>query len=128
VFKAYSGFGGAEYLLPGLVTEGRRRGLDLGTVARLVSFNPAQRFGFGSKGLLAEGYDADIALVRLDDPWTVHAEDSHSTQGYTPFENFAMDAKVVRTLLRGRTVYVDGEIVGQPGGRYVHRPTPVPTP
>ncbi len=29
VFLAKSGFGGTEYLLPGLVTEGRKRGLPL---------------------------------------------------------------------------------------------------
>jgi len=125
VFKGYSGFGGTEYLLPGLVSEGRRRGLSFDKMAQLVSWNPAQRFGLWNKGNIAEGYDADIALVRLDDPWTVHAADSESTQEYTPFEGMAMDSRVVHTFLRGQQILRDGEIVGPPVGRYVPRPTAV---
>lgn len=55
--------------------------------------------------------------------WTVVAADSESTQGYTPFEGFAMRAAVTDTFLRGRRIYSDGQIVGDPAGRYLHRPT-----
>jgi allantoinase len=121
VFKGFSGFGGSEYLLPGLITEGRRRGLDLGAVARLVSYAPAERFGLSSKGALRPGRDADIALIRLHDPWVVHATDSLSTQEYTPFEGRQMDARVVHTFLRGTQILDTGRIVGQPGGQYLSR-------
>jgi allantoinase len=121
VFKAYSGFGGTEYLLPGLITEGRRRGLSLNAMADLVSGNPARRFGLTHKGRLAEGYDADVALVRLDDPWVVHAADSLSTQEYTPFEGMKMEAKVVHTFLRGHQILTDGAVTGPPLGEYVAR-------
>ncbi|MGX1911490.1 amidohydrolase family protein [Streptomyces phaeochromogenes] len=66
VFLARSGFGGAEYLLPGLITEGTRRGLPLGRIAALTSWNPARRYGVRTKGALAPGFDADIALVDPD--------------------------------------------------------------
>jgi allantoinase len=123
VFKAYSGFGGTEYLLPGLVTEGRRRGLGFGAMAELVCANPARRFGLSTKGRIAPGFDADLALVRLDDPWVVRAADSESTQGYTPFEGFSMDARVVHTFLRGQPILRDGVVVGSPRGQYLRRPT-----
>ncbi|MEE3921372.1 hypothetical protein V2I01_33465 [Micromonospora sp. BRA006-A] len=55
IFVAKSGFGGAEYLLPGLVTEGSRRGLSYQRVAELTSWNPAQRFGLRNKGALVQG-------------------------------------------------------------------------
>jgi allantoinase len=123
VFAGSSGFGGTEYLLTGLLSEGRRRGLGLGQIARLISTNPAERFGLGTrKGRLAVGYDADIALVDPAATWTVHAEDSFSTQEYTPFEGLEMTAKVVRTFLRGQAVFTDGVIVGEPSGRYLSRP------
>lgn len=121
VFKAYSGFGGTEYLLPGLITEGRRRGLSLDAIADLVAGNPARRFGLTGKGRLAEGFDADIALVRLDDPWVVHADDSFSAQEYTPFEGYKMDARVVHTFLRGEQILSNGQIIGPPRGRYLRR-------
>ncbi|GAA0962204.1 dihydroorotase family protein [Actinocorallia libanotica] len=122
VFLAKSGFGGAEYLLPGLVTEGRRRGVSYGRIAALSSRNPAVRYGLRGKGVLAAGYDADIALVDPGATWTVRAEDSESTQGYTPFEGFELTARVTDTFLRGVRVLEDGKVVGEPRGRYLPRP------
>ncbi|MFI2664474.1 dihydroorotase [Micromonospora carbonacea] len=121
VFVAKSGFGGAEYLLPGLLTEGRRRGLPLSRVAELTSWNPARRFGLAGKGAVAEGYDADLCLVDDDHTWTVRAADSESTQEYTPFEGFELTARVTDTFVRGEHVLVDGKVTGSPQGRYVPR-------
>ena len=123
VFLAKSGFGGAEYLLPGMITEGVRRGLSMQRIAALTSYHPAQRFGLRSKGLIEVGYDADIALVDPNSTWTVRAEDSESTQEYTPFEGFEMTAKVTDTFVRGNHVLQDGKVVGQPTGQYLRRPT-----
>ncbi len=123
VYVAKSGFGGTEYLLPGLVSEGRKRGLPLQRVAQLVSANPARRFGLHTKGDIAEGYDADFCLVDPDRTWVVRAEDSESSQQYTPFEGFELTAAVTDTFLRGQQVLRDGNVVGSPRGRYQHRPT-----
>ncbi|KAB1910200.1 dihydroorotase family protein [Micromonospora tulbaghiae] len=122
IFVAKSGFGGAEYLLPGLVTEGNRRGLSYQRVAELTSWNPAQRFGLRNKGALVQGYDADICLVDPNSTWTVRAEDSESTQEYTPFEGFELTARVTDTFVRGQHVLVDGKVTGEPAGRYLARP------
>jgi allantoinase len=122
VFAAKSGFGGAEYLLPGLVSEGRRRGLPLKKIAQLTSWNPAQRFGLLGKGTIAPGYDADFCLVDTSSTWTVHAQDSFSTQEYTPFEGFELGARVTDTWVRGHRVLEGGNVVGEPQGRYVRRP------
>ncbi|GAA3749677.1 allantoinase [Spinactinospora alkalitolerans] len=121
VFLAKSGFGGAEYLLPGLVSEGRKRGLSDPAVARLVSWNPAQRYGLTGKGTIAPGYDADIALVDPDAPWTVRAEDSESTQEYTPFEGVEIGARVTDVFLRGTRIVDAGKVVGDPHGAYIRR-------
>ncbi|MGW4485002.1 dihydroorotase [Amycolatopsis sp. NPDC004368] len=121
VFLAKSGFGGAEYLLPGLVGEGTKRGLSLQRIAQLTSTNPARRYGLLTKGTIAEGYDADLALVDPNVDWTVHAADSESTQEYTPFEGFPMTAQVTDTFVRGHHVYADGKITGTPIGHYLKR-------
>lgn len=121
VFAAKSGFGGAEYLLPGLISEGRKRGLSYTTIAELTAKNPAERYGLDRKGDLAVGYDADFCLVDDGETYRVHAADSLSTQEYTPFEGFELTARVTDTYLRGSAVLRDGAIVGEPRGSFVRR-------
>jgi allantoinase len=128
IWLAKSGFGGTEYLLAALVSEGTRRGLSLNAIARLTSFNPAQRFGLNAKGDIARGRDADLALLDPRHTWTVRAQDSASTQGYTPFEGLELNGKVNATFLRGTLVCENGKLIGKPTGRYLHRPTAAPIP
>jgi allantoinase len=122
IFLAKSGFGGTEYLLPALITEGRRRGLSFNQIAELTSWNPARRFGLRTKGDVAPGFDADIALVDTATSYVIRAQDSESTQGYSPFEGLELTARVTTTLLRGEVVFDNGEVVGPPQGQYMHRP------
>ncbi len=121
VWLAKSGFGGTEYLLPGLVTEASKRGVSLGRIAELTSKNPARRYGLGRKGDFEVDLDGDVALVDPRRSWIVRAEDSESTQEYTPFEGYAMEAAVTHTVLRGRVIFEDGQVVGDPVGRYLRR-------
>ena len=123
VFLAKSGFGGTEYLLPGVITEGRRRGLSWGRIAALTSSNSAKRYGLHTKGDLAEGFDADIALVDPNRSFVARAEDSESSQEYSPFEGLEMSASVRHVFLRGQQILRDGNVVGEPTGRYLSRPT-----
>ena len=123
VFMAKSGFGGAEYLLAGLVGESKRRNLSYQKIAQISSWNTAQRFGLKNKGAIAVGYDADIALVDPNASYVVKAEESLSTQEYTPFEGFEINAKVTDTFLRGSRIFGDGNVIGNPTGQYQSRPT-----
>jgi allantoinase len=123
IWMAKSGFGGTEYLLPALVSEGTRRGMGYNHMARVTSWNPAQRYGLNSKGDIAEGFDADLALVDPARTWTIKAKDSPSTQGYTPFEGLELSARVEETFLRGQLIYQDGKVIGKPRGEYLFRPT-----
>jgi allantoinase len=122
IWLAKSGFGGTEYLLPALVSEGRKRGLSYNQMAKLTSFNVARRFGLPTKGDIVEGLDADLAILDPNDSWVVRAADSESQQGYTPFEGMEMSAKVKTTFLRGKVVYDNGKVVGKASGRYLSRP------
>ena len=122
IWLAKSGFGGTEYLLAALVSEGRKRGLTWNQMAALTSYNAARRFGLHSKGDIAEGLDADLALLDPDETWTVRAADSESQQGYTPFEGLELSGRVKTTFLRGQRIYDGGQIVGKAIGRYLSRP------
>ncbi|MDD9797800.1 MAG: dihydroorotase family protein [Alphaproteobacteria bacterium] len=122
VFLAKSGFGGTEYLLSGLVSEGRKRGMSYQHMAELVCLNPARRYGLHNKGDLAPHMDADIVLLDPDKSFIVRAAESESGQGYTPFEGQELTGKIMQVFLRGQCIYEDGKVVGKPQGRYLSRP------
>ena len=121
VWNAKAGFGGTEYLLPGIFSEGTKRGLTPNRVAELTSWNAAQRFGLSNKGDIAEGYDADLVLLDPDEEWTIRGADSFSTQGYTPFEGIEVKGRVKTTFVRGHRVFDNGEMVGDKVGEYLPR-------
>jgi allantoinase len=123
IWMAKSGFGGTEYLLSGVVSEGSKRGMSYNRMAELLSYNPAQRFGLHSKGDIAPGFDADIVLVDPNESFVVHAAESESEQGYSPFEGQELTGRVKSTFLRGALIYDKGDVVGAPRGRYLHRPS-----
>ena len=123
IWLAKSGFGGTEYLLNGLYSEGSKRGLGLADMARLLSWNPARRYGLGTKGTIGVGYDADIALLNPGVSHVVRAADSESSQGYTPFEGQELTGRVSHVWMRGQRILSDGQVVGSPLGQYQKRPT-----
>ena len=121
VWLAKSGFGGTEYLLSGLFSEGTRRGLSPAAIARLVSTQPAQRYGCTNKGDLEVGFDADLVALDPKHSYTVAAADSPSTQGYTPFEGMELTGRVTDVWLRGSQILENGQVVGTREGRYLPR-------
>jgi dihydroorotase-like cyclic amidohydrolase len=60
--------------------------------------------------------------VDLDEAYPVTTERLLSAQEYTPFEGMELAGWPVRTILRGQTVFADGEPVGEPAGTYLKRP------
>ena len=122
IWLAKAGFGGTEYLLAGVLSEGRKRGMSYNHVAELLSWKPAQRFGLLRKGDIAPGYDADIALVDPNESFVVRASESESEQGYSPFEGLELTGRVKATFLRGVPVFHGGNIIGPAGGHYLRRP------
>jgi allantoinase len=126
IWKAKAGFGGTEYLLPGIFSEGTRRGLSPNRIAELLCWNPSRRFGLLNKGDIAPGYDADLVLLDPEEKWTIRAEDSFSTQGYTPFEGIEVTGRVKTTFVRGQRIFDNGRIVGEKTGQHQFRPSPRP--
>ena len=96
--------------------------MSLDAFVRFSSTNAARIVGlFPRKGSLRPGSDADIAIVDLDNEWEVDAkEQQFSKNPWSPFDGCKARARVVRTLVRGETVYAEGEILAEPGyGRFL---------
>ena len=102
--EAPSGVPGVETMLPLLLQEVRDGGLTLERVCELVAENPAERFGLEHKGRLEEGYDADFALVDLEESEELRGDALHSKCGWTPFEGREAVFPEL-TVVRGTTAY-----------------------
>jgi len=124
VFVAWGGISGIQSTLPLLLSEGMNaRGLPAELLAQLLATRPAKRLGiWPRKGEIRVGTDADFALVDPDRGWTLEREELETRSGLSPYAGRRFRGAVVRTIVRGRTVYADGEITGAPGdGWFVRR-------
>ena len=120
-FKVWGGISGVQHTLPLLVTEGHvNRQMALSLIAKLTSFNVAERFGLPeTKGRIAIGSDADLALVDLQQSFTVVKEDLLYRHKQSPYIGRKLTGRVVQTILRGKTVFKDGNTISKPTGRHV---------
>lgn len=126
IWGASAGFPGSGLLLPLLLHEGyHRRGLPLDRIVELTSANAAKIYNMPSKGGIAVGKDADLLVVDPDLERTVDHAVSESFSDYSPYQGMALKGWPVRTLVRGRTVMLDGRITDEaraaPWGRYLDR-------
>ena len=123
MWHALPGFGGSALIYPYLMTDGPRRGVPVERVVEIAATNPARAFGLAPrKGAIAVGADADLAVLDMDTPRKVTPDLLHSAQTYTPFDGIELVGWPVRTILRGQTVFANGEAVGEPIGEFLHRP------
>jgi allantoinase len=120
LLSAWGGIAGAQTTLPLLLTEGHRaRQIPIEQIAELTAGFPARRFCLDQKGRLEPGADADLALVAPEDAYVLDADDLLTRHPVSPFLGRLLHGRVVRTLLRGRTVFAGGEARGAPTGSLV---------
>jgi allantoinase len=124
VWQAWGGVAGIQATLPVLLTEGMHaRGLSLERIADLTATAPARLFGlYPRKGAIVVNAAADFALVDPLRTWTLGPEQLHTKSGISPYLGRTFRGAVVRTIVRGRTVFADGEVVGKPGWGKLVRP------
>ncbi len=123
IWAAPPGAPGVEFLVPMMLDAAARGLVTLEQAVALISSNGAKRFGiYGRKGLIAEGADADLTLVDLQARTVVDRAKEFSQSRNTDyfFHGKTFQGKVVRTIVNGKTVFLDGEVLGKPGdGRFV---------
>ncbi len=114
-----AGLTGVQTTVPLMLDHVNAGRLSLGRLVDLMSAGPARVYGAVNKGRLAAGYDADFTLVdmqarrRIENAWIA------SPCGWTPFAGMAVTGWPVATIVRGRVVMRDDEVLGAPAGRLV---------
>ncbi len=73
-------------------------------LVRKMSVNPAKILGIEA-GSLSAGSSADIALVDINEQWTVDVDSLHGKSKNTPFKGMTLTGRVKKTLLNGKVVF-----------------------
>lgn len=120
--KIANGMPGLETRLPlmfdAMVSQGRG-GLD--AFCRVTATAPAQAFGLLSKGAIAPGFDADIAIWNPEARHTYGANDLKDNVGYNPFEGTTVTGLPITVFSRGEVIVQDRKLCGR-SGRGVWQP------
>lgn len=110
-FEAWGGISGAQSSLELMLDEGYlRREMPLPMLSRMLSLEPAKRFGLHPrKGEIALGADADFALVDMKLGYSLQESDLLYRHKHSPYVGKAFGCRVKATFLRGAKVYELGE-------------------
>ncbi|MBO6826591.1 MAG: dihydroorotase [Sneathiella sp.] len=114
-----SGMPGVQTLLPLLLDHHNKGELSLSHLMDLTSAGPARIYGVAGKGRIALGYDGDLTLVDLKRKQEITGDWLASKCGWSPFEGDTVTGWPVGTIIRGRQVMRDGELLGASGGEPV---------
>lgn len=119
-FTIWGGISGCQSTLQLLLAAGHTtRGIDLTTIAAATATNAARRFGLPGKGEIAAGYDADLALVDLSEESRLQASDLLYRHRFSAYVGQPIRGRIVRTLVRGTTVFDQGAVASGPVGRFI---------
>ncbi len=105
--EVYCGIPGTQTLVPYIISEFHvRRGIPLQKISDLLSANPARRHGlYPRKGSLQPGSDADFTIIDISRNAAFSESRLRSKGKYSPFHNRRFSASIVKTIVRGQTVY-----------------------
>lgn len=116
IWGASAGFPGTGLLLPLMLSEGyHRRNISLQRIVELTASNAAKIYNMPAKGSISVGKDADLLIVDPELERVVDHQQSESYSDYSPYQGMKVKGWPVRTLLRGRTVMLDGRITDEAG-------------
>ncbi|MEH6773061.1 MAG: amidohydrolase family protein, partial [Cereibacter changlensis] len=106
--EAASGAVALETFLPAAMRLYHAGAMDLPTLFRAMSLNPAKRLGL-PQGRMAEGAPADLVLFDPDAPFLLDRFTLRSKSKNTPFDGQRMEGRVLATFVGGQQVFRAGE-------------------
>ncbi len=115
-FDVWGGISGVQSTLQVLLSQ---HGLEPQYITALTAKHPAERFRLKHKGKIEVGYDADLTLVDLASSETLTKEKLFYRHKQSPYLGQTFRGLIKQTLVRGQTVFQNGNIVSQPFGRLV---------
>jgi dihydroorotase len=115
-FKAPSGVPLVQHSLLTMMELYHQGVFDLNCIARKMAHNPAIIYQVDRRGFIEEGYYADIAIVNPEGPYKVTKQNILSKCGWSPFEEIQFRSSIDQTIVNGRVVYDQGQILEKGSG------------
>ena len=106
-----SGFPGVQTLLPIMLNHVHEKRLSLEQLTMLMTENPSRLFQLQKKGRIAVGYDADLTVVDLKRKKEITNQWIASKCGYTPFDGFRVTGWPQMTIIRGKIIMQDDQVI-----------------
>jgi dihydropyrimidinase len=126
LWSALAGFPGVATMLPVLLSHGVNEDrISIDKVAEVTSYNAARIFGmYPKKGTIQPGSDADLTIVDLNLEKTVTPELLQSYSDYTIYDGWKLRGWPIMTIVRGKIIMEDGQVVSEAlgHGQFVPRP------
>ncbi|RZL10926.1 MAG: allantoinase AllB [Rubrivivax sp.] len=111
------GFPGVETQMPLMLTEVNRERASLMDYVKWSAAAPAKAWGlYGTKGVLAVGAHADIAIVDMAKRGVLSQGRLQSISRISPWNGRSVQGTPLHTLVRGRFVMRDGQLVADAAG------------
>jgi dihydroorotase len=113
VWDVKPGIPGLETSLPLMLTAVNMGLLEITDIVRLMVENPARIFKLKGRGIIEEGFKADLVIIDLKKEYRIDASKFHSKAKFSPFDGKHVKGKPVKTFVNGKLVMDDGEIVAK---------------
>ncbi|NPV53602.1 MAG: dihydroorotase family protein [Firmicutes bacterium] len=121
MWKAHGGAPYIQHYLSLLLTAANEGRITVERIVKLCSETPAKVFGFyPRKGVIQPGSDADLVIIDMNKKEEITTDRIYSKCGWTPFEGWEVKGVPIQTIVRGKVVMENGEVIGEPGhGKFI---------
>lgn len=106
--KAMSGMPSIQFSLNCMLELVDKGIITIETVVQKMCHNPALLYHIEQRGFIRPGYQADLVLVRPNNPWTVKPDILQSKCGWSPLEGHQFNWQVERTFVNGKLAFANG--------------------
>jgi len=120
--KAWGGIAGLQFSFSVVWTEAEKRKIPFEKIVKLMSENPSSFIGLNNKkGRIANGYDADFAVVDVNEKFIIEEKKIFHRHKTTPYLGRELKGNVKATFLRGKKIFENGKIISGPTGKIIKR-------